>query len=87
MGLLTSLDQELRLRLKLRKSISGFWFSQDHSLRSLSLQPGHLLAYLLSGFVDGLQKATFPSLPAIQATWLQLLPWRDFHPLETNTLP
>ena len=25
-------------------------------------------------FVDGLQKATFPSPPAIQATWLRLLP-------------
>ena len=25
-------------------------------------------------FVDGLQKATFPSPPAIQATWLRRLP-------------
>ena len=33
-----------------------------------------------TGFVDGLQKATFPSPPAIQATWLRLLPWRDLHP-------
>ena len=26
----------------------------------------------IQGFVDGLQKATFPSPPAIQATWLWL---------------
>ncbi len=27
----------------------------------------------------------FPPPPAIQATWLWLLPWRDFHPLECAT--
>ena len=32
-------------------------------------------------FVDGLQMVTFPFPPAIQATWLRLLPSRVFHPL------
>src|SRR6266508_6100708 len=34
----------------------------------------------IQGFVDGLQKATFPSPPAIQLHGFGFLPWRDLHP-------
>ncbi|MDL1940289.1 hypothetical protein, partial [Candidatus Jettenia sp. AMX1] len=50
----------------------GQWFSfvTRLLLRSHSLQPGELLTRLRAAFVDGLQKVTFPSPPAILATWL-----------------
>ena len=34
----------------------------------------------IRGFVDGLQKATLPSPPAIQLHGFGFLPWRDLHP-------
>ncbi len=40
----------------------------------------------LADFVDGPQKEAFPLPAAIQATWLWLLPRRDFHPLDCATL-
>ncbi|HDH06196.1 MAG TPA: hypothetical protein ENH01_10910 [Nitrospirae bacterium] len=39
-----------------------------------------------ANFVDGLHMVTFPSPPAIKATWLRLLPSRVFHPLVYATL-
>jgi hypothetical protein len=57
------------------------------SLNDVRASTARLAAHpALRNFVDGLQKEAFPLLPAIQATWLWLLPRRDFHPIECATL-
>ncbi len=64
----------------------GQWFSfvTRLLLRSHSLQPGELLTRLRAAFVDGLQKVTFPSPPAILATWLPAFTMKELSPVSKH---